>query len=100
MIEVSVQKSVVAVANNLVSVSTSSTVSQVGLSPTQVINVDTTREVAVITTGQVRSINDLDDVNTTGKIDKSLLIYDSGLGVFSTASGITTENLPSDGGDF
>lgn len=82
-VEVTVQESTVAVSDSLVSITTTRAISTVGT-------------IVPVT----QSLANLSDVDTTGKIDKSLLIYDASAGAFSTASGTTTENLSSDGGNF
>lgn len=65
------------------------------------VNVTSSDTVNTVSTIEgAKSLADLTDVDLTGKIDKSLLVFDQTSGQFSTASGSTSTNLASDGGDF
>jgi len=82
MVDVTFQTNTVTVTGSTVTVSTSQTVNSVS-------RVD-----------GAKSLADLTDVDLTGRIDESLHIFDQASGAFSTASGTTTSNLGTDGGDF
>jgi len=64
----------------------------------QIISVDSLPTVSNMLTG-VRTLEDLLDVDLTGRIDQSLLVYDQSTGSFTTAQGHTVPSI-ADGGNF
>lgn len=115
MVNVSIQASAVTVSGTSVLVgSTSSptnvtsTDSVVSVTPAsglvsvtpaqQTISVTATPVINNVITG-IKSLADLVDVDLTGKIDQSLLVYDQPTGVFTTAPGHTVPSI-ADGGNF
>ena len=81
MVNVTIQSNTVSVSGTQVTVTSSPSVSN------------------VVTGEGAKSLVDLSDVDLTGKIDKSLLVYNQSTGLFSTASGDTVPSV-ADGGDF
>ena len=106
---ITTRSNTVSVTDSTVNVSSSDTINSVSASvtPITVAATSTVTEASFSpTTNTVevnsgaRALSDLSDVDLTGKIDKSLLIFDQAQGAFSTSSGTTTTNLGMNGGDF